>query len=339
MTLQHNPFAVALVRARILVQLWRVADVLALPPVTTAAIVPARTSALSDAFVIVRYHIVLVAMAASIVFGWIFTGRYGWALSAVVAVDWFLINLMNRITDIEEDLANGIPGTERVARRRTAIMWGSGILLVGSFAVTHLVWPALTPFRIAVQVIGLAYNFRLVPTPRGLRRFKEIYFFKNFMSAVLFVLTCFVYPLVTADGPRLVPFATVVVLAVFFVPFELTYEILYDLRDLEGDRKEGIPTFPVVHGELAARRIIDALLAFSALVLVAGFASRLLGVRELLMLAAPAAQIAFYRPRLRRGLTTRDCIVLTHLGTAMLCLFLAGTAIWLRAGLPANVML
>ena len=74
---------------------------------------------------------------------------------------------MNQITDIEEDLANGIPSTERVARRRTALMWGSGILLVGSYAIAHLVWPALTPFRIAAQIIGLAYNFRLVPTPRA----------------------------------------------------------------------------------------------------------------------------------------------------------------------------
>ena len=43
------------------------------------------------------------------------------------------------------------------------------------------------------------------------------------------------------------------------------------------------------------------------------------------------------RPRYRRGLTTNDCIVLTHLGTAELVLFLVGTALWRSAGLPANV--
>jgi 4-hydroxybenzoate polyprenyltransferase len=159
------------------------------------------------------------------------------------------------------------------------------------------------------------------------------------MSAVLFVLTCFVYPLAAASWARIVPAATLVTLALFFVPFELTYEILYDLRDLAGDRAEGIPTYPVVHGALASRRIIDALLALSAIVLAGGFVARVLGARELLMLAAPLAQLAFYRPRFRRGLTTRDCVVLTHLGTGMLVLFLIGTAVWLWAGLPANVML
>ena len=61
-------------------------------------------SAARDALAIARYHIVLVAMAAAIVFGWIFTERHLWALAVVVGIDWFLINLMNRITDVDEDL-------------------------------------------------------------------------------------------------------------------------------------------------------------------------------------------------------------------------------------------
>ena len=292
---------------------------------------------IADALAIARYHIVLGAMTACVTFGWIFTGKYPFGVAAVVGIDWFLINLMNRITDIAEDLKNGIPGTARVAAQKPALTVLAAVVLLGSFAVTTYLWPALLPWRVAVQLIGLGYNYRIVPSPRGLSRFKEMYFFKNFGSAVLFVLTCFAYPLVASDVPRIVPFGTVVVLALFFVPFELTYEILYDLRDLEGDRAEGVPTYPVVHGPVRARQIIDALLLGSSLVLCAGFAMRLVGVRELLMLFAPAAQLYFYRPRYRRGLTTPDCVWLTHLGTAQLGLFLMGTALWLRAGLPANV--
>ncbi|MBI2390519.1 MAG: UbiA family prenyltransferase [Deltaproteobacteria bacterium] len=306
-------------------------------PSTNAA--KEETSFVSEALSIARYHIMLVAMFAAVVFGWIATGHRFWALTIVVALDWFLINLMNRITDIEEDLKNGIPGTERVARRKRALTIASVVLMAGSFAVTHLVWPMLTPFRVAVQVIGLGYNYDLVPTPKGLSRFKEIYFLKNFGSSVLFVLTCFVYPLAANGFQRVVPWSTIIVLALFFVPFELTYEILYDMRDLEGDRAEGIPTYPVVHGMESARRIIDALLVSSTLVLVAGFLARVIGVRELLMVFAPIAQLLFYRPRYLRGLTSRDCIVLTHLGSAQLALFVIGTTLWLRAGLPANVFL
>ncbi len=293
--------------------------------------------ALGDALAIARYHIVLIAMTASVAFGWIFTGRYRPAVALVVGLDWFLINLVNRVTDIAEDLANHIPGTERVARRQRALVIASVGLLAASLVATTVVWPALLPWRLAVQAIGLAYNVRVLPTPRGWSRFKEMYFAKNFASSVLFVLTCFGYPLVVAGGPQRVPFGTVVVLALFFVPFELTYEILYDLRDLEGDRAAGVPTYPVVHGPERARQIIDGLLVAACLPLCAGFALRLLGVRELLMLGAPLAQLAFYRPRVRRGITTPDCVWLTHLGTAQLVAFLIGTALWLRAGLPPNV--
>lgn len=296
-------------------------------------------SVLAEVLAIARYHIMLVAMAATVVFGWIATGARPWAVTLVVAVDWFLINFMNRLTDIDEDLRNGIPGTERVARRRRVLTVGSIVLMTSSFLVTHAFWPALTPWRVLVQAIGIAYNYRVVPTLKGLSRFKEMYFFKNFGSSVLFVVTCFVYPVAAAGWVHVVPWSTLVVLALFFVPFELTYEILYDMRDLEGDRESKIPTYPVVHGVENGRRIIDGLLVGSFLVLGSAFFLRLVGVRELLMAVAPIAQWLFYRPRYRRGLTSRDCIVLTHLGTAQLALFIVGTQLWDRAGLPANVFL
>jgi 4-hydroxybenzoate polyprenyltransferase len=279
---------------------------------------------------------------AAVVFGWILGGRYLWAVGAIAGLDWFLINLMNRVTDLAEDAKNGIRGTARVARHARAITVGAWALLVGSIALGHLVWPALTPWRIAVQGIGLGYNYPIVPTLRGLTRFKEMYFWKNFGSALLFVLTGFVYPLAIlhADGtPRLVSDAAIVALILFFIPFELTYEILYDLRDLEGDRAEGVPTYPVVHGPTVARRIIDGLLLGASAVLMAAVALGELGLRELLMLVAPAVQFVLYRRWWARGLTPRDCIVLTHVGTAQLVLFLVGTALWQRAGLPVNVYL
>jgi len=296
-----------------------------------------ESSALKDALAIARYHIVLVAMTASVVFGWLMTGHRPWAIALVVGLDWFLINLLNRVTDIAEDLKNGIPGTERVARRARALTITGLVLLFGSLAGLHFVWPWLTPFRIAVHAIGLAYNYRLIPTSKGRARFKEIYFFKNFSSACIFVLTCFLYPIAAWHGPLLMKTSAIVCLVVFFVAFEMSYEVLYDLRDLEGDRDEGIPTFPVVHGLDKSQTIIDALLLLSGVTLASGIALGLLGVREGLMLFAPIAQRVFYRARVRRGLTTHDCVVLTHLGTAQLVMFLVGTAIWLRLGLPPNV--
>lgn len=291
-----------------------------------------------DALSIARYHIVLIAMTASLVFGWLTTGRYGWLLACVVGLDWFLINLINKVTDVEEDLKNGIPGTERVLAKKkllSALAYG---LLIGSFA-SHFVFPQITPWRVLVQLIGLAYSYKLIPTPSGMKRIKELYFFKNFGSAFLFVLTCLVYPIATNDYAVITPWAYVIALALFFVPFEVSYEILYDFRDLEGDKQEGIPTFPVVHGGEKAKKLIDSLLVLSILAVVISVSEGIFGLRELLFIVAPIAQLFFYQPRLARGLTSNDCITLTHLGSAQLILFLVGTTLWLDAGLPANVFI
>ena len=42
------------------------------------------------------------------------------------------------------------------------------------------------------------------------------------------------------------------------------------------------------------------------------------------------------RPRFGRGLTSSDCIQITHMGTALLGVYLLGTHVWLQAGLPAG---
>ena len=296
------------------------------------------SSAIADALSIARYHIVLIAMAGMLTFGWLMSGRYLWGLSLVVGLDWFLINLMNRITDIAEDRRNAIPGTERVAQRMRLLTWLSALLLGGSLLLTHALWPRLTPYRILVQIIGLAYNYRLLPLRHGFARFKELYFFKNFASACLFILTCFVYPYIVSDQALTLGGGAVATLAVFFLLFEHTYEILYDFRDLKGDTTEGIPTYPVVHGPAVARRILSGLLWLSAGVLVVGVGSGALGVREGLMVAAPLLQWLFYRRKLL-ALTSADCVHLTHMGTALLTLFLCGTAVWRHYGLVPNIYL
>jgi 4-hydroxybenzoate polyprenyltransferase len=296
---------------------------------------------LSETASILRFHIVLIGVVAAIVFGYLLTGRYLWEIALLGGVDWLLINLLNRITDLTEDLANGIPGTERVARHRRGFIAAWVAVQGGSFAVSVALAPALTLWRIAVQLIGAAYSIPLVPTPRGLRRFKDLYFLKNFMSAVLFCLTAVAYPLVATGLEPTLPggMLSVAALLCFFIPFELTYEIFYDLRDLEGDRLAKVPTYPVVHGPARAAQIIHGLLVLSAVALATGVGVGLLGLREGLMLAAPAAQLAFIHPRIHRGPTTRDCIAATHLGSALLVFFVFGNALWVAAGLPANIYL
>lgn len=296
--------------------------------------VEGRADAAWTAIGVGRLHIVAIATLGALTFGWAFTGERPWLPAAVCALDWFLVNLLNRVVDLEEDRANAIAGTGFVERHRRAILGAGFGVLFGSLAAQAIAAPALLPFRVAYHLLGLAYNWPLLP---GGRRIKQLYFWKNTASAVGFLLTVFGYPLAwaAARGGGLAPdvtWAGVAVSAAFFFLFELSYEVVYDLRDREGDRLAGVRTYPVVHGERGAVRIIDGLLLASALVLAGGYAAGLVPWRVFAMIVAPGLQAAVYKRWLRRGVTSADCIRLTLLGAGLLFLY----HVWIALGLPGS---
>ncbi len=281
-----------------------------------------------------RLHIMAIGAMGTFTFAWAFTGRHMWALALVSGVDWFVVNLLNRAVDLEEDKVNRIKGTGFVERhRRGVIVTGFAVLgltLVG----VHLVMPEITALRVIFHSLGLAYNWPLLP---GGRRIKELYFFKNSASAMGFVLTVFLYPLAVAgwgapEGALLadVTPAAVVLAGLFFVLFELSYEVVYDLRDVEGDRAAGVRSYPAVHGIDGAARIVDGLIVCSFLVAVVGYAAGALPWRITIMAAAPLVNLVFYKRALRRGITSGDCVSLTWLGVMLLTVY----HLWVAAGLP-----
>jgi 4-hydroxybenzoate polyprenyltransferase len=279
-----------------------------------------------------RLHIVVIAALGTLTFGWLFTGARPWLLAGVCALDWFLVNLLNRVVDLTEDRANAITGVDFVAAHRRAILRGGLLLLVGSLAALAPVLPGVTPLRLAFHLLGLAYNWPLLP---GRRRIKQLYFWKNTASTVGFVITVFGYPILPSllSGRPLAPdvsLATVLVCGAFFFLFELSYEVIYDLRDVEGDERALVRSYPVVHGVRGAARIVDGLLLASMALLAAGYASGVVPWRAFIMIFAPAIQLVLYRRALRGGITSRHCIGLTWLGSALLATY----HLWVVLGLP-----
>src|SRR5690349_17803780 len=65
---------------------------------------------------VVRPHILAIAGLASLVFGWLFSAQFFTIFPAIVAADWFVVNLLNRAVDLPEDAANGVPGTQFLAK-------------------------------------------------------------------------------------------------------------------------------------------------------------------------------------------------------------------------------
>ena len=83
---------------------------------------------LPEIFNVGRFHIVVIAALGMFTFGWLFTGRYLWLLTGICALDWFIVNLINRATDIKEDVASDIRGTKLIERYKLTAV-GLGIFL------------------------------------------------------------------------------------------------------------------------------------------------------------------------------------------------------------------
>ena len=282
-----------------------------------------------------RFHIVAIGSLGALTFSWVFFGRWDAWAAAFAAADWYIVNLLNRVGDLPEDRANKIVGTDFVARHRGALLVLGIALLVLSLAASAWLAPALVLFRLAFHALGFAYNWSLL----GMRRIKERYFWKNTASALGFVLTVFAYPLALGRAHGLTLVVSVgglVAIACFFSLFELSYEVLYDLRDVEGDRREGVRTYPVVHGERAAIRIADTLMGSSVAVAIAGYAAGVIPWRAVVMVAAPLFQLVYFILRRRSqpdggpSVEAADCIRLTWVGAGMLATY----NVWAAMGGP-----
>ena len=281
-----------------------------------------------------RLHIVAIAALGTFTFGWLFTGHHPFGLAAICALDWFIVNLLNRVVDLDEDRVNRITGVAFVDAHRRAITLVGFATLIASFVAVALIHPELTWLRAGYHALGLAYNWPILP---GRRRIKALYFWKTTASAAGFVLTVFLYPLALIDfgadpaalAPGITP-ATIWLSGAFFVLFELSYEVIYDLRDEPGDRAAGVRTYPVVHGLAGARRIIDGLILASAACLVVGYLAGPVPWRIFVMILAPAINLVAYRRFLARGITSRDCVRLTWAGALLLVAY----HLWVLAGLP-----
>jgi 4-hydroxybenzoate polyprenyltransferase len=289
------------------------------------------------AFAVVgRHHITLIAALGVFTFGWLLTGEYPWLITVVCALDWYLVNLINRTVDVKEDSTNEITGTEFAGRHGRVIIGIGLLILLVSLVVVHLLNPAITFLRITCHLLGVVYNWPLLP---GGRRLKEQYFWKNTASATGFLLTVFGYPLATVSWktgfntfPPGITWATIAFSALFFILFVLSYEVIYDLRDVKGDALAGIRTYPVVHGERGAVHIIDGLIFSSMLVLAIGYLLDLVPWRIFIMICAPALQYAVYKRALRRGITAKDCVGITWMGAALLFIY----HLWVIAELPGS---
>jgi 4-hydroxy-3-methylbut-2-enyl diphosphate reductase len=192
--------------------------------------------------------------------------RFSYLLVACLYV--VSMHLLNRFTDRDAARMND-PQRMRLLERFPGVLAGAAFLL----ATLSLVIAAgfgLYPFLLMFLSLaaGIGYNLPLIPrwVTRRVRvtRVREIPGSKNLFMALAWALVTVLVPcLATGSGP-LLPAALVFAFVFLMV---LIRSLVFDRKDLEGDRILGKETLPLVLGPRATGRLV--LLCALALALIA----------------------------------------------------------------------
>lgn len=173
-----------------------------------------------------------------------------WDLLLATFLSVFAVYCMNRLTDKEEDAVNSperasfVDGNEKILgfilffSYFTAIILG---LLESFFAMFILLFPLCA---------GIIYNIKI---SSKIPRLKDIFAVKNIITALSWAVGTAFLPLTNSSGLSLI---LIISLFYFFFIKSFVNTVLYDIRDIEGDRKNGIRTIPVGIGKLKTKKLL-----------------------------------------------------------------------------------
>ncbi len=246
-------------------------------------------------------------------------------------IDYLIITLAvacicqwNRLSDVEEDALNcpdDLKDAQTKSRAIKVFCYAGGAIAISLALFTEptlkLAW--LVAFGAAV---GYFYNTPLIPSKPHLR-LKNMFIVKNLSSGAGWSLGLLVFPMLRAHTQPNGLFFTAFV---YMLAMVVTYEIMWDIRDMEGDKRAGIRTLPVVLG-INSARIYAAMLQFVCLgtIIIGLVNARLTPVWALYLLPSTMLlTLIIFFPRLiryNRGLS--HVLVMAMSGFAFLSGFLA----------------
>ena len=176
--------------------------------------------------------------------------------SAVFLMTFSLYSL-NKLTDIKEDKINMPERLNFLKGRRNLIIIYSVVAYLLCILLTFLDNPS-SAFVVFVPLIANAfYGSRLLP---GLPRLKDIPVMKNIVVAVSWAVTTTLLP----AGHILNEKSTIALVLYFMLAKAFVNTVLFDVRDVTGDKENGIRTMPVIFGQ---KKTTSVLLAINATLL------------------------------------------------------------------------
>ena len=173
-----------------------------------------------------------------------------WNLLAATFLLVFSVYGINKLTDIKEDEVNNPERVGYVKRVAKALKYAVVLSLVLAVLLSALTSPLAVLVVLFPIVAGALYSIRLIP---GYPRLKDITGVKNLIIAVTWANGTAFLPYLVASGVAL---QKVALIYYFFFMKSMINTILFDVRDIEGDRINGIQTIPVKLGLEKSRALL-----------------------------------------------------------------------------------
>jgi 4-hydroxybenzoate polyprenyltransferase len=174
------------------------------------------------------------------------------SLCFVVFLMTFGVYNLNKLTDLGEDAINTPERVRFLAGRRTQMLYIS----LGAYAISAIIAFHNLPTTLPVVFIPLAanalYSSKLLP---GIPRLKDIPVMKNVIVALSWALVCTLMPALQMNEP----IRAAVLVVYFMVARVFVNTVVFDIRDVDGDRANGVRTIPVILGQRKTTAILLAM--------------------------------------------------------------------------------
>lgn len=203
--------------------------------------------ALGDALVIIALSIVLDI-------------GVNWALPVVVYLSVLAINSFNRYEEYEQDI---LTNPERSASMKKYIKIFP--VLIGSMLIASIVIVIFTADLKALFFMGILFALGILYTVIFKGWTKKVVGFKNFSIALPYSLMV-VFAALYYDKPIT---SAVVLIAVFYYIRIFISAMYFDIKDIDGDKREGLKTFAVIYGKKQTSQILHVLNLLSFIPLLA----------------------------------------------------------------------
>ncbi|NPV61268.1 MAG: UbiA family prenyltransferase [Methanotrichaceae archaeon] len=156
----------------------------------------------------------------------------------------FSVYSLNKLSDADEDAIN-TPERARFLQGKKRSMY---VVALAAYIFSALIALIIAPLTILVVLIPIGanavYSSRLIP---GIPRLKDIPVMKNVVVAVSWASVCTLMPFMSS-GTMEVPLFMIVLVGYFMIVRVFINTVIFDIRDIEGDRTNGIRTIPVFLG-------------------------------------------------------------------------------------------